>query len=264
MYLITHFYNEAFLLPFWIEHHLPLFDHAVLIDYGSTDNSVDIIKRMAPHWEVRPSCNQYFIEPDIGKEVMLIEEEFDGWKMALNITEFILHPDLRSYCKELDDLGRKGIMTTGVIMVDRLEERSEYDLDYPLVTQKTFGYFERDVIENPSTTGIAACSRSRLLHNHANGAYSYGRHTNYWTDRQDPELFLCWFGWAPFDYVKERKMQIQHKVSDRQKRLKDWSAIYCIDEQKIEEMYVLEHQRSYDLLEDEIYKKCYERYSSRT
>ena len=262
MYLITHFYNEEFLLPFWIKHHLSLFDHAVLIDYGSTDNSVDIIKQMAPDWEIRPSRNQYFIEPDIGNEVMEIEEEFDGWKMALNITEFILHSDLRSYCQELEDRDKKGIMTTGVIMVDRQEERSEYDLEKNLVLQKTFGYFEEDVVANPSTTGIAACSRSRLIHKHGNGAYSYGRHTNYWTSKQDPELFLCWFGWAPFDFVKERKMQIQHKVSDKQRALPYWSNIYCIDDKKIEEMYVLEHERSYNLLENDVYKKCYDQYSS--
>src|SRR6516164_5807036 len=50
--LISHFWNEEFLLPYWLRHHLPLFDHGVLIDYTSTDRSVEIIHELAPHWEV--------------------------------------------------------------------------------------------------------------------------------------------------------------------------------------------------------------------
>ena len=258
MFLISHFYNEEFLLPFWIKHHLPMFDHAVLIDYGSTDNSVDIIKELAPDWEVRQSRNKYFVEPYIGNEVMEIEEEFEGWKIALNITEFLFHHDIRYYCNRLEEEGRNGILTNGVIMVDTPEDRSVCDPDKPLVLQKTNGYFEVDVKVKPSTTGMKSCSRSRLLHKHPNGAYSHGRHKNYWTKKVDWGLYLCWFGWAPFDYVKNRKLQIQHKVDEKQKLLKDWAAIYCIDEDRIEDMYNQEHVRSYNLLRDNRYRNYYE------
>jgi hypothetical protein len=30
--LLSHFYNEEYLLPFWIEHHKKQFDYAILID----------------------------------------------------------------------------------------------------------------------------------------------------------------------------------------------------------------------------------------
>ncbi|MEW9106591.1 glycosyltransferase family 2 protein, partial [Paenibacillus sp.] len=48
--LISHFYNEEYLLPWWLKHHAPLFDHGILINRGSTDRSVDICKQLVPHW----------------------------------------------------------------------------------------------------------------------------------------------------------------------------------------------------------------------
>ena len=46
--LITHFYNEEYLLPFWIKHHRDVFDNAILINYRSTYNSDRLIKKLAP------------------------------------------------------------------------------------------------------------------------------------------------------------------------------------------------------------------------
>ncbi|MCA3390648.1 MAG: glycosyltransferase family 2 protein, partial [Roseomonas sp.] len=37
--VICHFFNEAYLLPWWLKHHVPIFDHGVMIDHGSTDGS---------------------------------------------------------------------------------------------------------------------------------------------------------------------------------------------------------------------------------
>ena len=59
--LVSHFYNEALLLPLFIRHHAPLFDHAVLIDYNSTDGSADIVREQAPaSWTVVNSSESSF------------------------------------------------------------------------------------------------------------------------------------------------------------------------------------------------------------
>jgi hypothetical protein len=51
--LITHIYNEEMLLPYFIRHHAGLFDHAIVIDFGSTDSSRQIIAREAPStWKI--------------------------------------------------------------------------------------------------------------------------------------------------------------------------------------------------------------------
>ena len=49
--VISHFYNEEYLLPWWLMHHTKLFDHGILINKGSTDRSAQISKRFAPYWE---------------------------------------------------------------------------------------------------------------------------------------------------------------------------------------------------------------------
>src|SRR3989338_10342568 len=75
--LISHFYNEEFLLPYWISHHAPLFDHVVLIDYHSSDNSLNIIRKYAPsHWKVVTTKNKYFEALSFDQEVRDIEKTF--------------------------------------------------------------------------------------------------------------------------------------------------------------------------------------------
>lgn len=51
-YLFAHIKNEEDLLPQWLNHHKNMFDHGVIIDYGSTDNSINIIKEICPTWSI--------------------------------------------------------------------------------------------------------------------------------------------------------------------------------------------------------------------
>lgn len=244
--LISHFYNEEFLLPFWLKHHVKMFDHGVLIDYASTDRSIEIIKDLAPHWEIRPSRNREFHYLEVDCEVMDIEREFSGWKMALNTTEFLVHPNLREYLE-----GKKlisGIRTTGIIMVDRIEDRNLPLTDELLVKQKHYGYVERD-----QTPHVA---RSRLIHKCENGMYSGGRHTSCITEDIADDLFLCWFGWCPIDYVKSRKLQIKTKipVEDFEKSA---GIQHNINEQQLENLYYKESQLAVDLWEKSLLFKSY-------
>jgi hypothetical protein len=105
--IISHFFNEEFLLPWWLEHHKKIFDYGILIDYASTDNSVNIIKEICPNWLVVPSKNKEFQTNLIDDEVCHWESTIDGWRIALNITEFLLGDadklmtDLKSMYDEL-------------------------------------------------------------------------------------------------------------------------------------------------------------------
>ena len=92
--VIAHFYNEEYLLPFWLNHHKNIFSHGILVDYNSTDNSVKIIKSIVPHWKIISSRNEYFDAIDCDQEVMDIEKSIQGWKIALNITEFLMTTNL--------------------------------------------------------------------------------------------------------------------------------------------------------------------------
>ena len=88
--LISNIYNEEYLLPFWCNHHKSMFDHAVIVDYGCTDKSIDIIKEICPNWEIRKSKNASFGAIEIDKEFNEIESEFEGFKIILNTTEFLI------------------------------------------------------------------------------------------------------------------------------------------------------------------------------
>lgn len=87
--IISHFYNEEYLLPWWLKHHKQFFDHGILIDYQSTDDSVSIIKEICPTWDVVRSRNNYFDAKLVDEEVEYYESQIDGWKIALNTTEFL-------------------------------------------------------------------------------------------------------------------------------------------------------------------------------
>src|SRR5262249_3041033 len=150
----------------WLRHHTRLFDHGVLIDYRSSDRSLEIIRELAPGWEVRPSRNEKFHSVSIDTEVMDVEKEFPGWKMCLNVTEFVMHDDLRRFFTqfERDRPDALGLVTTGLIVQDAPEQRGVPLTDADLWEQRHFGCPEPDPFH-----GVT--DRCRLLHKAEHGAY---------------------------------------------------------------------------------------------
>ena len=92
--LIAHFYNEEYLLPFWIRHHFNLFDDVVLINNNSSDRSVEIIQTMAPNWKIIDSRFKTFNSKTTDELIMQIENSYEDYiKITLNITEFLIIND---------------------------------------------------------------------------------------------------------------------------------------------------------------------------
>jgi hypothetical protein len=85
-----------------------LFDHGVMIDYRPIDRSVEIIRDLAPTWKFRRSRNEFFHSVSIDKEMMDMEAEFTGWKMCLNVTEFLMIDDLRRVIAEFEQKHPRG------------------------------------------------------------------------------------------------------------------------------------------------------------
>jgi hypothetical protein len=100
--IISHFYNEEYLLPWWLEHHKKYFNHGIMINYASTDNSVSIIRQACPDWTVINSRNKFFDAKLIDDEVSDIESNVKkdkaaskaGWIMKQ--TKLDTHPYLVS------------------------------------------------------------------------------------------------------------------------------------------------------------------------
>lgn len=245
--VISHFYNEEFLLPYWLIYHTKIFDHGILVNYASTDNSVKIIKNLAPNWEIRDSQNLEwdFIAAD--QELMDIEREVEGWKIILNTTEFILHHNLREY---LFDFKKKnpnmwGIRTNGIVMVDKFEDRHEKLNGAHLLFQKHYGYLESSF--SPITLANPL-HRSRFLHHAPDGKYTLGRHQTQYPSFIAEGVFLLWFGFCPFEYIKARKLAFKKKMSTRNINMgaglqHTWS------EEQLEDAFINESKRSYDLFD---------------
>ncbi len=205
--VISHFYNEEFFLPYWLKTHLPLFDHGVLIDYQSTDRSVEICRGLAPHWEVRQSRNAMFAAVANDEEVMDIERNYDGWwKIALNITEFLLLPDgnLKNYIAKFPS-GTVSVRTKGVLMIDSPKDIDKDVLpNIPLEMQRHWGKVEDPYGVRPE--------RCRIIHNRTHGDYWVGRHQSRLSYTHIPGCYCLWWGFSPWNIQRVRRLRAAHKI----------------------------------------------------
>ncbi|MFN3075437.1 MAG: tetratricopeptide repeat protein [Alphaproteobacteria bacterium] len=181
--VICHFKNEEYLLPWWLEHHVRIFDHGILIDAHSTDRSAEICRRIAPHWQLVTSRDEYFNGKLCDDEVMDLEDTAQGWKLALTVTEFFCCRDMRAFLWSLNAHGFDAYAISCVLMAEpepHIFQYPEPDPDLPLVAQRWHGYFENEkpndaASENETHTYLG---RSRVMHCRNNGQYQVGRHNS--------------------------------------------------------------------------------------
>nr|QMP83717.1 MAG: hypothetical protein [Caudoviricetes sp.] len=199
--IISHFYNEEYLLPWWLNHHKKYFDDGIMINYASTDNSVNIIKEICPNWTIINSKNQTFSAAAVDQEVMEIESNIKGWKIALNTTEFLV-----GKYSILTDIQPREIYVPCFYFVDDQEFRNSIDKELPLFNQLFYGL---DVSNTSYSRG------SRALHNHII-SYSPGRHFR--NAHNTNEFIIFNYGFSPMTKeFYERKLQIQNRIPDSDK-----------------------------------------------
>ena len=142
--ILCHFYNEEYMLPWFLNHHKQIFDHGIMIDYNSEDRSRDIIHEICPTWDIHMSQNWWFDSTICDEEVMKWEKTVEGWRMALNVTEF-----LYGNTDHLpDDSGYAQYFIGNYVFVDmqnQLQTQGELPIlshDRPLHEQRLWGYDE--------------------------------------------------------------------------------------------------------------------------
>ena len=196
--IISHFYNEEYLLPWWLEHHKKYFDYGLMIDYHSTDNSVEIIKEICPNWQIVESINKDFNAIEVDKEVMYYEEQIPDWKVVLNTTEF-LFGNFKLLDKVLKEHTKYYI--PAFYFVDDKDDNYP-DPKIPLYEQLFNGI---DYDEYPDVR------KMRCMHNTIEN-YKPGRHyVNYKDTSRDFVIFN--YGYSPSNkHILDRKTQIQHKI----------------------------------------------------
>ncbi len=252
--VLTHVFDESFLMPYWLRHHLRIFDYGIVVDYQCTDNTLEIVRDMAPHWKIVPARTDYFGAVECDNHIQDLERETyeqcsDRWVVALNTTEFLLHDDLPGLLKQHK---KDDVKAMGVVLVDHPEQRAE-PLDRPdLFSMKFFGRFD--------------LHHQRLLHRKKCGHYSTGRHN--WADEGltplQEDLFLLWFGWCPMNYIKERKLQIQKRIPQSDKE-RGFGWHHHMDDALLEKRYLEEVSKSYWLFSNpkyvEMLKKVHDRFN---
>ena len=197
--ILCHFYNEEYLLPWWLKHHREIFDHGIMINYKSTDKSVDLIKNYCPTWQIVDSRNELFGALDTDREVMDYEKQIDGYRIALNVTEFLVGNISKLYSQY-----NQPIHAPCISMIDTKEQEGLYpDVEIPLTKQRFFGV-------NPFNSS-GPNSGSRLLHQEKNIQYGAGRH--FWYNKDNLGFFILRYKHSPWNnlFIK-RKMQIAEKM----------------------------------------------------
>lgn len=200
--IITHFYNEEYLLPWWLEHHKKYFDFGVLIDYQSTDKSVDIIKKICPHWQIVNSKNTDFDSVKLDYEVEFYERQLPGYRIALTVTEFLVG-DVDSLI--LDTSARVQWLIPGIRFTE-WNPSGALDTSQPLWNQLKKGI-------HYNTNPIAHQCRS--FHNYNDIKYPPGRHFLPHNTES-----VCIFHYAHCivgENMVKRRLQIQNKVSQSDK-----------------------------------------------
>jgi len=246
--VICHFYNEEYLLPFWLDHHTKLFDHGIMINNGSTDRSVEIIKEYAPDWKIIDSKLNSFDALALDCIVQQQEMTWNGWKICLNVSEFITN-DLR---RVIEDAERKNIYaleTKPFIMFDP-NENIELIASVPLLVQKPFGFYDnalydflmrdqklRKLFHLLLFKKGSYKRRARLLHRHLLGGYSPGRHNWFHKSCRNDDLKMYWYGFSPStkDFVK-RKLSFGETLPDEQQSL---GRYHNIDRNKLKIIFLI-------------------------
>lgn len=204
--VISHFYNEEWLLPFWLKHHREIFDHGVMIDYHSTDRSCDIIREICPTWQIVTSKNSNFEPHSVDREVVEHEASQPGWRIALNTTEFLVGN--YHHMNDRSDQFQAFIGQFMVVDMERREEPYYLDSDKPIWEQRWHGYgIVSDFTKNQSHGSVPRAPRS--LHNYAVGYPSVGRHFPNNAPTYN-DLAIFYVGYASLEPKSiERKLQIQ-------------------------------------------------------
>lgn len=218
--VICHFYNEEYLLPWWLKHHLPLFDYGILIDHGSTDRSAEICRELAPNWRLVRSRLTHFDAYLTDLEVMNYEQEMVGWKIALTVTEFLVcSVPLAQLEASLTEMGRIGCAASGMLVIDD-DPAQIPTYDRPLPLQKHFGIDDNAIptVEERMRIGNIGGqpTRNRFYHHNAVGMYTPGRHGSYLPDASFRilNLMVMVFHYAPWtERTIARKMQIANKLN---------------------------------------------------
>jgi glycosyltransferase involved in cell wall biosynthesis len=213
--LITHIFNEEFLLPFFIKQHINKFDRVIVVDFQSTDRSQEIIRSLAPDWEIIIWPKENFNDIELTTFILDLEKSLVGPRMVLTATEFLIgNPEIAF----------EQILIPTISLIN-LSTDKPFDNRIPFHFQRTYGratpvnrlldniQSSKKIIKSnrslKSDTSLSVLGTSRSLHT-APVLYTSGRHFDY---AHDTALLIyrvsnCFVSEEMF----QRRLQIQTKI----------------------------------------------------
>jgi hypothetical protein len=217
--LLSHVFNEEYLLPFWLHHHKNMFDEIIIIDYNSTDKSMEICKNICPECKIIKTRNKFFEAEETDKEIMDIENSIQGIKIALNTTEFLFIEkpikDIFQYNKNIS----YGVNCISPYSMNTYNINNYYELLKNLLNDNIRFHHDR---------------RTRQLHNYPNGKYTIGRHDTLNVSAPTNEAHIIWFGYYPMnEKLLKRKLQIGQNIPQSDKDRHFGYQHYAFDKDKL-------------------------------
>jgi hypothetical protein len=246
--IISHFFNEELMLEDWIKHHSKIFEHGILIDHHSTDRSREIAETFIPStWKVVTSRCSDFEAHAVDQEVMALEIELPGWKMALNTTEYMFTPELEKKLREWEHQYPQALAfgSRAACLIDPNADEHRR----PLWKSSHYGYISYDPSSQPGRPW-------RFIHKSTTGQYTVGRHTVSLPSQNIPEFLHLWFNLSPWPACKQRKLQIQTRIphSNKVARL---GYQHIVTEQELEQRWKDSQPYIGDLLSHPLYQNYY-------
>jgi hypothetical protein len=211
--IISHFWNEEYLLPWWIKHHREMFDEAVLINWGSTDRSVAEIRKHAPsRWKVvdtkwkLPMDDNACFAAALDEEVIEIESGLTGWRICLNTTEFLIG-DIASVERE----GGATQHNVGCLKMWDWNPEGALDHSKTLWSQLWMGTDCRP-------HNMMGIRRGRSIHSHPI-AYEIGRHVTHPPAGLNGDMVILHYGdCISSPAMLKRRMQVQERITTHDRR----------------------------------------------
>ena len=183
--ILTNVFNEEYLLPFWLHHHKNMFDDIIIIDYNSTDKSMEIAKNICPNCKIMKTRNDSFNAENIDIEFMEIENSIEGIKIVLNTTEFLFcEGSIKDIFTDQTTLISYAINAVSPYSIKNYEINNCYELFNNLLNDDIVYHNDRG---------------TRQLHNYPNGKYQVGRHHTYNHNISTDKAHIIWLGYYPYN-----------------------------------------------------------------
>jgi UDP-glucose 4-epimerase len=181
-----------------------MFDELIVIDYHSTDKSMEICKSIWPGCTIITTQNQYFDAAKIDIEFMGIENGIEGIKIVLNTTEFLF---CETSIKDIfmDDTNPISYAVNAIspYSINNYNITNNYELFSNLLNDDVVYHNDRG---------------TRQLHTNINGNYTTGRHNTNNHNIPTNKAHIIWFGYYPMnDNLLNRKLQIQQNIPQSDK-----------------------------------------------